>query len=102
MLGRFRISKRTDVAPRETAGGSWGGRWTDGDVGTSILGRRGRRFQRRLRKARPEARGDRRGREPGAAFVSQPGRKTYPLPFQVLLAARFVKRTETDGRRGSW
>lgn len=101
MLGRFRISKRTDVAPRETAGGSWGGRWTDGDVGTSILGRLGRRFQRRLRKARPEARGERRGREPGAAFVSQPGRKTYPLPFQVLLAARFVKRTETDGRRGS-
>lgn len=96
MLGRFRISKRTDAAPRETAGGSWGGRWTDGDVGTSILGRRGRRFQR------PEARGERRGREPGAAFVSQPGRKTYPLPFQVLLAARFVKRTETDGRRGSW
>lgn len=102
MLGRFRISKRTDVAPREAAGGSWGGHWTDGDVGTSILGRRGRRFQRRLRKARPEARGERRGREPGAAFVSQLGRKTYPLPFQVLLAARFVKRTETDGRRGSW
>lgn len=102
MLGWFRISKRTDAAPREAAGGSWGGRWTDGDVGTSILGRRGRRFQRRLRKARPEARGEHRGREPGAAFVSQPGRKTYPLPFQVLLAARFVKRTETDGRRGSW